>query len=115
VDEIISSYEPILRKCLLFNPKLKVVFTVSPIRHTKDGIATNSLSKSTLVCAIHQLILRQKEFLPVIQSTDEPVLSYFPSYEYMIDDLRYDAMCCAIFLFFSSAIFLEIIVIMKKI
>jgi predicted phage tail protein len=71
-----------------FNPNLKIVFTVSPIRHTKDGVTTNSLSKSTLLYAIHQMISRQKEFLPTTEAVDGQVLSYFPSYEYMMDDLR---------------------------
>ena len=51
--------------------------TVSPVRHTRDGVIENSLSKSTLICAAHCLI---KEFPSFV--------SYFPAYEYMIDELR---------------------------
>ena len=58
------------------NPKLKIIFTVSPVRHWKDGAVQNQLSKSTLILAIHQL---KNKFENV---------EYFPAYEIMMDDLR---------------------------
>jgi len=58
------------------NPGLKVVFTVSPVRHWKDGPYGNQLSKSVLFVAIEELMKKNE------------TLSYFPSYELMIDDLR---------------------------
>lgn len=60
-----------------FNPGLRVVFTVSPIRHIADGLATNSLSKATLRVAV-----------AAVCRTHKQCASYFPSYEIMLDDLR---------------------------
>jgi hypothetical protein len=59
------------------NPKAKIIFTVSPVRHIKDGFVENQLSKSHLFTAIH-------ETFDFRLST----LSYFPSYEIMMDELR---------------------------
>lgn len=58
------------------NPKLHVIFTVSPIRHWKDGAHENQVSKSTLFLAIEEL-----------QNSLQNI-SYFPAYEQLIDDLR---------------------------
>jgi len=60
----------------LQNPELSAIFTVSPIRHWKDGAAGNQLSKSNLIVAIHNLIKSEND------------TNYFPSYEIMMDDLR---------------------------
>ena len=57
-------------------PELKIILTVSPVRHIKDGLSFNGLSKATLRLACHQL------------SEAFPDISYFPSYEIMMDDLR---------------------------
>lgn len=78
-DEIVEQYKILIKKLLSFNPNLKFIFTVSPIRHWKDGAFENQLSKATLLLAIHKL---QKEFYPLIR------LNYFPSYEIILDDLR---------------------------
>ncbi len=59
------------------NKNMQIVFTVSPIRHLNDGAQGNSLSKSTLHLAIHRTL-----------STNEKNLSYFPSYEIVMDELR---------------------------
>ena len=62
-------------------PAIKVIFTVSPVRHLKDGAIENQLSKSLLHCAIHELL-----------GTNSPKkaegLFYFPSYEILMDELR---------------------------
>ena len=76
VPEIVESFSLVLNKLKIFNPNLKVVFTVSPVRHVKDGIVENNLSKSTLLLAINKL---EKANLNC---------SYFPSYELVLDDLR---------------------------
>jgi len=76
IEEIVHSWEKMITQLKEFNPKLKVVFTVSPIRHWKDGAVNNQLSKSILIVAIHEIL---KEFEHI---------SYFPSYEIMMDDLR---------------------------
>ena len=56
--------------------EIQIVFTVSPIRHVKDGIRENQISKSTLQLAIHEICI------------DYSNCTYFPSYEIMLDDLR---------------------------
>lgn len=59
-----------------FNPALNIIFTVSPVRHLKDGFVENQRSKSTLILAVKDL---QEQYDHV---------GYFPSYELMLDDLR---------------------------
>lgn len=78
VHEIVEAYRSLLEELWAFNPNLKVIFTVSPIRHWKDGAIENQVSKATLILAIDQL---RKEF-------DEKVISYFPAFELMMDELR---------------------------
>lgn len=75
---IVKQYIPLLKKWFEINPKLKIVFTVSPIRHWKDGAIDNQISKATLLLAIHEL---QQHF-------DKYDVSYFPAYEIMMDELR---------------------------
>ena len=58
------------------NPEVKIVFTVSPVRHLKDGIVENQLSKSKLITAIQELVVSEENCF------------YFPSYEIMMDELR---------------------------
>ena len=53
-----------------------IIFTVSPVRHVRDGLINNNLNKSTLLIAIHQL---KQEFSNA---------HYFPSYELLMDELR---------------------------
>ena len=60
-----------------FNPKCAIVFTVSPVRHIKDGFVENQRSKANLISALHSTF----EIRHAIQS-------YFPSYEIMMDELR---------------------------
>ena len=58
------------------NPSAKVIFTVSPVRHLKDGFVENQLSKAKLITAIHEIVASKKHCF------------YFPSYEIMMDELR---------------------------
>ena len=58
------------------NPSLKIVLTVSPVRHVKDGLVENNRSKAQLLTAVHNLC----------ESIDNTF--YFPSYELVVDDLR---------------------------
>jgi hypothetical protein len=60
-----------------FNPHCSVIFTVSPVRHIKDGFVENQRSKAHLLSAIHEMVNGQ--------STN---VTYFPSYEIMMDELR---------------------------
>jgi len=76
VDEIIGQFQNTIESLSLLNPNLKVVFTVSPVRHLRDGLVNNQLSKAKLLHAVHQLC-----------EANEHVY-YFPSYELVMDDLR---------------------------
>jgi hypothetical protein len=78
VFEITDVYRELLEQIWKLNPDLKVIFTVSPIRHWKDGAVENQLSKATLLLAIDQLI----------KGFGDQVCAYFPSYELMMDELR---------------------------
>ncbi|TKG92441.1 GSCFA domain protein [Puteibacter caeruleilacunae] len=78
VMEMIDEYRDLLERLWSRNPKLKVLFTVSPIRHWKDGAVENQLSKSMLIMLVHQLV----------KGFGEERVNYFPSYEIMMDDLR---------------------------
>lgn len=76
VDEIISEYSSLISKLKATFPGLQIIFSVSPIRHWKDGAHENNLSKSTLLLVINEL---QNQFEQV---------HYFPAYEIMMDELR---------------------------
>ena len=53
---IVEKLQEVIDKLQAINPKLKVIFTISPVRHWKDGAEENTLSKSILNVAIHQLV-----------------------------------------------------------
>ncbi len=78
VNEIIESLEAILSLIKNINPTAKVIFTISPVRHLKDGFVENQQSKAHLVSAIHT----------VLSSKSELKGFYFPSYEILMDELR---------------------------
>jgi regulator of sigma D len=75
VEAITDSFFHIQRTLKSFNPNLKIILTVSPVRHLKDTIELNSVSKSTLRLACQQLV-------------EKFDVDYFPAYEIMMDDLR---------------------------
>lgn len=76
VEEIYASLDNIITLIKSVNSNVTIIFTVSPVRHLKDGFIENSKSKAHLLAAIHQIANpRNKVF-------------YFPSYEIMHDDLR---------------------------
>ncbi len=77
VDDMVKELDSMLTAVHEFNPGLRVILTVSPIRHIADGLDTNSLSKSMLRVAIHEAMARHREYC-----------DYFSSYEIMLDDLR---------------------------
>ena len=78
VAEIVADYQEVFTEIRRINPSLKVVFTVSPIRHWKDGAVENQRSKAILLLAIDELI---HEF-------GDDFCSYFPAYEIVMDELR---------------------------
>ncbi|PKR80341.1 hypothetical protein CW751_10845 [Brumimicrobium salinarum] len=75
VDEITIQWKHVIEKLENEN-SIKVIFTVSPVRHTKDGLIENSRSKAILLNAVHQLKDNYKN------------VDYFPAYEVMIDEMR---------------------------
>jgi len=77
VEDIKSSLEKIIDKIFSVNKKAKIIFTISPVRHIKDGFVENQWSKANLITAIHQIINHKSE-----------IITYFPSYEIMMDELR---------------------------
>ena len=72
VEEIVDAWKPILEK---YSDK-HWLFTVSPIRHIKDGLHENEISKATLLLALEAI------------SHQHSAISYFPSYEIVLDELR---------------------------
>ncbi len=74
--EIISDFSYMIQHLRNFNPDIRIIFTISPVRHIKDGMVENAHSKATLNLAVHELIRRFEQ------------AEYFPSYEIMTDDLR---------------------------
>lgn len=74
IEEIVESLKNTIEAIKKINTRASIIFTVSPIRHIKDGFVENTQSKSHLITAIHQLEMNS--------------LSYFPSYEIMLDELR---------------------------
>lgn len=76
VETIQQSIQNTISLIQKINPNCNFIFTISPVRHLKDGFAENQRSKAHLVSALHnsQLATRNSE--------------YFPSYEIMVDELR---------------------------
>ncbi len=74
--KILESFASMHDDLKRFNPKIHIILTVSPVRHLKDTLELNSVSKSVLRLACHTL-----------QETYDNV-SYFPAYEILLDDLR---------------------------
>lgn len=77
VDEIVDEWTPLLNELQQVNPEIKVMFTVSPIRHKRDGLHANQLSKATLLLAVDRLC-----------QLNSSQCIYFPAYEIMMDELR---------------------------
>ncbi len=74
---IVETYAGLIRRLLQVRPAMKIIFTVSPIRHKKDGMHENQLSKAVLLLAIEQL-----------QRLFPSCILYFPAYEIVLDELR---------------------------
>ncbi len=76
IEAITEAIEPILREWKERKPDLQVILSVSPVRHTRDGLVENQRSKATLLLAA-ECLCRDMDFV-----------HYFPAYELMMDDLR---------------------------
>jgi hypothetical protein len=77
VEEIVTQYADFINSTAEILPELKTVFSVSPVRHFKDGAHNNQISKSTLILAVDKLT----DLFP-------DRCFYFPAYEIVLDELR---------------------------
>ncbi len=75
-QEVIHEIESIVSQLQNFNPHIKIIFTISPVRHLREGFVENNRSKAALINGVH---LATETFSNVF---------YFPAYELVIDDLR---------------------------
>lgn len=66
----------LIRLLKTFNPTLQITFTISPVRHLREGLIENNRSKAVLIHAVHEVVCAYED------------VDYFPAYEYVVDDLR---------------------------
>jgi len=76
IQEIIEALDLCIHQLFQFNPRLQIIFTISPVRHIRDGVIENNRSKARLVEAVHHIVNKFDK------------LHYFPAYEIVIDILR---------------------------
>ncbi len=76
IEEMVTALDGTLFRLFHFNPKLNIIFTVSPVRHLRDGVIENNRSKARLLETVHHLVNKFEK------------LHYFPAYELVIDVLR---------------------------
>ncbi len=76
IEDIITKFDETIHQLFQFNQHLKIIFTISPVRHLRDGVVDNNRSKARLIEAVHHLV---KKF---------DRLYYFPAYELVVDVLR---------------------------
>jgi len=74
--ELAVQLQKIVSAIQAFNNKIHIIFTISPVRHLREGLIENNRSKAVLIYAVHDVIAKLKR------------VDYFPAYEYVIDDLR---------------------------
>ena len=75
-DALVLLLNKMVKDLLQFNAHLQIIFTISPVRHLREGLVENNRSKAVLIQAVHEIVETSKQ------------TAYFPSYEYVIDDLR---------------------------
>lgn len=76
LDELVPQWQDLISQLTADNPRLRILLTVSPVRHVKDTLPLNSVSKSTLRLLCHNLAQAHE------------TVEYFPAFEIMVDDLR---------------------------
>ncbi len=76
IDEMITALDTMIYRLYQFNPNIKIMFTVSPVRHLRDGVIDNNRSKARLIETVHHLVNKFDH------------IYYFPAYELVIDVLR---------------------------
>ncbi len=75
-EAVLQELDQVIHRLFHFNPELRIIFTISPVRHIREGLVNNNRSKAVLIQAVHHLC----------EKFDR--LHYFPAYELVIDDLR---------------------------
>lgn len=75
-EEVLCVLDNVIHRLFLFNEKIRIIFTISPVRHLREGVVENNRSKAVLIQAVHHLVDKFDR------------LYYFPAYELVIDDLR---------------------------
>jgi len=75
-EEVFTTLDNLRYRLMLFNPSIKVIYTISPVRHARDGLVENNKSKAILIQAVHHMVEKFENHF------------YFPAYELVIDDLR---------------------------
>jgi hypothetical protein len=76
VGELIENLKLLVGRLKTITPHLNIIFTISPVRHLREGLVENNRSKAILIHAIHEIV------------NAESGVEYFPAYEYVMDDLR---------------------------
>lgn len=76
VEKLENSLLSLISSLKHLNGSAQIIFTISPVRHFKDGVVENQQSKAHLISVLHQVLKKNK------------TTSYFPSYEIMMDELR---------------------------
>lgn len=76
VEDVLAVLDNVMHRIFMHNPTAKIMFTISPVRHLRDGFVENNRSKAVLIQAVHHLVNKFNK------------LFYFPAYELVIDDLR---------------------------
>jgi hypothetical protein len=76
LEEVLKVLDNVIHRIFLFNSKARIIFTISPVRHLREGVIENNRSKALLIQAVHHLVDKFDK------------LFYFPAYELVIDDLR---------------------------
>lgn len=76
IEEIVTKFDETIHQLFQFNQHLRIIFTISPVRHLRDGVVDNNRSKARLIEAVHHLVNKFDR------------LYYFPAYELVIDVLR---------------------------
>lgn len=75
-EEVLRVLDNVIHRLFYFNQHLQIIFTISPVRHLREGVVENNRSKAVLIQAVHHLVDKFDR------------LHYFPAYELVIDDLR---------------------------
>jgi hypothetical protein len=76
IDQLTAAIESIISIIKSMNKEATIIFSISPVRHLKDGFVENTHSKSQLIASLHPIVVKSEK------------THYFPSYELLMDELR---------------------------